>query len=90
MIYFLFCFLICDIDFQYTNARRPEVSQIDVTATIAVLLGLPIPKLSLGVLIPSALKRLTDEQYLFGTLYNAEQVANQFLLANPDGISKGI
>ncbi|XP_026284585.1 GPI ethanolamine phosphate transferase 2 isoform X1 [Frankliniella occidentalis] len=71
-----------------SNFTRPEVSQIDVTATLAVLLGLPIPKLSLGVLIPSALKRLTDEQFLFGLGYNAQQVSSQFILADPDGTSK--
>ncbi|KAK3927343.1 GPI ethanolamine phosphate transferase 2 [Frankliniella fusca] len=80
--------MIENLEKNFPISGRPEVSQIDITATIAVLLGLPIPKLSLGVLIPPALKRLTDEQYLFAVLYNAEQVASQFLLADPEGISK--
>lgn len=66
---------------------RPEVSQVDIAATLAVLLGLPIPKSSLGVLIPYALGRLTHEEYLFALLYNTHQVADQFVMAHPDGRS---
>ncbi|XP_034237411.1 GPI ethanolamine phosphate transferase 2 isoform X2 [Thrips palmi] len=70
------------------SGKRPEVSQIDLGATLAVLLGLPIPKLSLGALIPHALHRLSDEQYLFALFYNAQLIANQFLNADSNGGSK--
>lgn len=68
--------------------KRPEVSQIDLAATLAVLLGLPIPKQSLGTLIPYALHRLSQKQYLFALLYNAHIIANQFLLADSSGHSQ--
>lgn len=69
--------------------KRPEVSQIDMGATLAVLLGLPIPKVSLGALMPYALHRLTQEQYLFALFYNAQQIADQFLQADSSGYTKG-
>lgn len=71
------------------SVRRPEISQIDIAATLSILLGLPIPKSSLGVLASVALRRLSHEENLFALLYNAQQVAYQFLQTSKDAHLEG-
>lgn len=49
-------------------------NQIDIPATLAVLLGLPIPASCIGVLIPSFLAMLTMEQKLLAYHYNGQHL----------------
>lgn len=50
-------------------------NQIDLPVTLSVLLGLPIPASSIGVIIPSLLTGLSMEQKLFVYYYNTERLS---------------
>lgn len=51
--------------------------QIDMTATISVLLGVPIPSSSIGTLIPNFLQSLSMEQKLYAYFYNGQRLLNK-------------
>lgn len=52
-----------------------KVDQADIVPTLAALLGFPIPKNNLGVLIPNFLSMWNDKKEKYGLLYrNAEQI----------------
>lgn len=48
--------------------------QIDITATISILLGLPIPAPSIGTIIPNFLQSLSMEQQLYAYFYNGQRL----------------
>lgn len=53
--------------------------QIDVTATLSVLLGLPIPAPSIGTIIPNFLQSLSMEQKLYAYYYNGQRLLDKIL-----------
>lgn len=53
--------------------------QIDMTATISVLLGVPIPSSSIGTLIPNFLQSLSMEQKLYAYFYNGQRLLNKLV-----------
>lgn len=57
-------------------------NQIDIPATLSVLLGLPIPASSIGILIPNLLSGLSMEQKLFAYYYNTERLLNKMIESN--------
>lgn len=65
--------------------------QIDMTATISVLLGVPIPSSSIGTLIPNFLQSLSMEQKLYAYFYNGQRLLNKFVefLGNESMSDKG-
>lgn len=65
----------CDQDNQSFN-------QIDLTPTLSVLFGLPIPASSIGVIIPNLLTELSMEQKLFAYFYNGEQLMHKLVELN--------
>lgn len=54
-------------------------SQVDVTPTLAVLLGVPIPSCNTGKLIPKLLLNLTLSELLYAYYYNSKQVTDNYL-----------
>lgn len=65
----------CDQDNQSYN-------QIDLTPTLSVLFGLPIPASSIGVIIPNLLTELSMEQKLFAYFYNGERLMQKLVELN--------
>ncbi|CAO3563846.1 unnamed protein product [Mortierella alpina] len=66
--------------FRYAENREEyqyykSVSQVDLVPTLSLLLGLPIPKNSVGKLIPDLFLDLTDMETLRALQINAYQVA---------------
>ena len=55
-----------------------EVDQIDVAVSLCLLLGLPPPHNSLGVMIPGLLSSLSPQRQLQALHANAHQVAALF------------
>ncbi|KAI5701832.1 hypothetical protein M8J75_013846 [Diaphorina citri] len=53
-------------------------SQVDVTPTLAVLLGLPIPSCNTGKLIPKLLQNLTLSELLYAYYYNTKQISDSY------------
>jgi len=51
-----------------------QIQQVDIAATLAVLLAVPIPINSLGVLIDNALTGLNTDQKLKAAYINAVQI----------------
>lgn len=51
-----------------------QIQQVDIAATLAVLLAVPIPTNSLGVLIDNALTGLNTDQKLKAAYINAVQI----------------
>lgn len=49
-------------------------NQIDLATTVSVLMGVPIPYSSIGVIIPELLGDLSAEQQLFALHYNGERL----------------
>lgn len=55
--------------------RYSEIyQQIDITPTVAVLLGLPIPDSSIGSLIMDMLGDLSYEEQLYALKYNSDRL----------------
>jgi ethanolaminephosphotransferase len=64
--------LVSVADFKYYNV----VQQSDIVPTLAALLGFPIPRNNLGVIIPRLLELWTVEEDQYHLLYeNAEQIS---------------
>lgn len=51
-----------------------EMEQIDISSTLAMLLGIPIPSSSLGMISLPMLGKLSTSRKLFSLYYNALQV----------------
>lgn len=51
-------------------------SQIDLTASIATLVGVPMPKGSLGSILPGVLGSLSWNEKVFAAFLNAENIAS--------------
>ncbi|XP_068638357.1 GPI ethanolamine phosphate transferase 2 isoform X2 [Aristolochia californica] len=58
----------------YTSATLNSASQVDIAPTLAILFGVPIPKNSVGILIPETLSCLTEEQQLRAIELNSWQL----------------
>lgn len=54
-------------------------NQIDIPATMSVLLGLPIPASSIGTIIPNLLTGISEEQQLFAYYYNGERLLRKLI-----------
>lgn len=54
-------------------------NQIDIPATMSVLLGLPIPASSIGTIIPNLLTGISEEQKLFAYYYNGERLLRKLI-----------
>lgn len=52
-------------------------NQIDLTPTLAVLLSVEIPTMSIGCLIPEMLQSLTLEDQMYAYFYNAHHLLNK-------------
>lgn len=63
------------------NCRQDDekFKQIDISPTLSVLLGLPIPASSIGIIIPNFLANLTMEQKLFAYFYNGKRLLNKLI-----------
>ncbi|KAF9106324.1 major facilitator super transporter protein [Mortierella sp. AM989] len=61
-----------------------SVSQVDLVPTLSILMGLPIPKNSVGKLIPELLLDLTESEKLRALQINAHQVAGVLKNMWPD------
>ncbi|ALC41157.1 CG2144 [Drosophila busckii] len=64
------------------NCSKPTTvtkryNQIDLAPTLAVLLSVEIPTMSIGCLIPEMLQSLTLEQQLYAYFYNAHHLLNR-------------
>ncbi|XAR73479.1 hypothetical protein NMG60_11007463 [Bertholletia excelsa] len=68
----------------YPSSRYRTVDQVDVTPTLALLFGVPIPKNSVGVLIPEIFDSLTDEQQLRILELNSWQLLRLLQAQLPD------
>lgn len=55
-----------------------KATQVDVTPTLAVLLGLPIPSCNTGKLIPKLLSNLTVSELLHAYYYNSKQITDNY------------
>ncbi|KAL8143454.1 hypothetical protein V2J09_016486 [Rumex salicifolius] len=58
----------------YTSATSNHAKQVDVTPTLAILFGVPIPKNNVGVLIAETLGSLTDDEKLRALELNSWQL----------------
>lgn len=58
---------------------RAEILQVDLAATLSVLWAAPLPADSIGVAVPALLAHLTPAQRMYVSLYNAQQLAANFL-----------
>lgn len=67
----------------YTILHSQTFEQIDIAATLSVLLGLPIPSNSIGTLIGPLLGPLTMEQQLYALHYNGQRLVS--MLAHKSG-----
>lgn len=74
-------FLLTASDFEGMPSNTLERYQIDIVPTLAILMGVPIPRSSLGVLIPEALAVLPARQQLSAAYQNLQQL-KAVLLAN--------
>ncbi|XP_030558101.1 GPI ethanolamine phosphate transferase 2 [Drosophila novamexicana] len=52
-------------------------NQIDLTPTLALLLSIEIPTMSIGCIIPEMLQTLTLEQQMYAYFYNAHHLLNK-------------
>lgn len=57
-------------------------NQIDLTPTLSILFGLPIPASSIGAVIPDLLTELSMEQKLFAYFYNGERLLQKLMKLN--------
>lgn len=64
------------------NQNDDSYNQIDLTATLSVLFGLPIPASSIGSIIPNLLTELSMEQKLFAYFYNGERLLQKMVKLN--------
>lgn len=60
------------------KSSRPY-KQIDIAATLSILLGQPIPANSIGSLMPNFLTQLTAEQRLYAYLYNCRRLVQKVI-----------
>ncbi|XP_062128332.1 uncharacterized protein LOC133840490 [Drosophila sulfurigaster albostrigata] len=58
-------------------ASTKRYNQIDLTPTLALLLSVEIPTMSIGCLIPEMLQTLTLEQQMYAYFYNAHHLLNK-------------
>ncbi|XP_023165186.1 GPI ethanolamine phosphate transferase 2 [Drosophila hydei] len=61
---------------KYTSSTK-RYNQIDLTPTLAVLLSVEIPTMSIGCLIPEMLQSLTLEEQMYAYFYNAHHLLNR-------------
>lgn len=64
------------------DQNNETYNQIDLTPTLSVLFGLPIPASSIGVIIPNLLTELSMEQKLFAYFYNGKRLMQKLLQLN--------
>ncbi|XP_014210578.1 GPI ethanolamine phosphate transferase 2-like [Copidosoma floridanum] len=62
----------------YKENLDDEIDQTDIAPTLSVLLGIPIPKSSLGTIVLNMISELTFSQKLFALYYNAQHLFLQF------------
>lgn len=58
---------------------REEISQVDLAPTLSALWGAPIPADSVGVAAMGLMSHLSHAQRSYTQLYNAQQLAHNFL-----------
>lgn len=63
-----------NIHFRVSTKRY---NQIDLTPTLALLLSVEIPTLSIGCLIPEMLESLSLEHQMYAYFYNAHHLLNK-------------
>ena len=74
-------------DFKYYD----KVEQSDIAPTLAALLGFPIPRNNLGIVIPRLLELWTDDRDRFGMMYeNALQMYDIAVASFPDAFERGV
>ncbi|XP_017882282.1 GPI ethanolamine phosphate transferase 2 [Ceratina calcarata] len=61
-----------------SNNNPREISQIDITSTLSVILGLPIPHSNIGTVFLDTLYDLPVSKKLFVLHYNAKQMFDHF------------
>ena len=54
--------------------NHPAIEQIDLAATISLLLGLPIPKNNLGTVVEGILEEVDVTETTWALRYNAQQM----------------
>ncbi|XP_055917156.1 GPI ethanolamine phosphate transferase 2 isoform X2 [Eupeodes corollae] len=52
--------------------KTPEYNQVDIAATLSILLDVPIPSTSIGCIIPDLIETLTPEEKLYAFYYNTK------------------
>ncbi|KAL5753336.1 hypothetical protein ACOSP7_023511 [Xanthoceras sorbifolium] len=72
----------------YASVTQNTVRQVDIAPTLALLLGVPIPKNSVGVMISETFDLLKDDHQLRALELNSWQLL-RLLLAQLSGISCG-
>ncbi|KAL0110564.1 hypothetical protein PUN28_013867 [Cardiocondyla obscurior] len=60
------------------NGESVEIEQLDITATLSVILGLPIPSTNLGSIFLDSIYNLDDAKRLYFLYYNSKQVFSRF------------
>ncbi|KAK2580471.1 hypothetical protein KPH14_006212 [Odynerus spinipes] len=61
-----------------THSKFKEIAQLDMAATLSVMLGIPIPYSNFGSITLDLLDNLPLSRKLFAFYYNAKQVHTQF------------
>lgn len=61
-----------------SHTRPKKIAQLDMAATLSVILGLPIPYSNFGSVALDLLDNLPISRKLFALYYNAKQVHTQF------------
>lgn len=61
------------------HQSNDSFNQIDISPTLSVLFGLPIPASSIGALIPDFLTELSMEQKLYAYFYNGKRLLDKIV-----------
>lgn len=60
------------------NSEPTQIDQIDIAATLAMMLGIPLPSSNLGSVSMNLINRLPDDSKLFRLYYNAKNINEHF------------
>ncbi|GMH24143.1 hypothetical protein Nepgr_025986 [Nepenthes gracilis] len=69
---------------QYSSYTHKSANQVDITPTLAILFGVPIPLNNVGVVIAEGLDSLTDDQRLRALELNSWQLLKLLAAQLPD------
>lgn len=64
------------------NQDDDVFKQIDIAPTLSVLMGLPIPASSIGIIVPHLIMNFTMEQKLYAYYYNGKRLLNKLIDLN--------